>query len=159
MIQLVDVEPGRRLDHALAWTYSRPGYAPTCVLFQAVQARRIGLTIIYSRRFAWTPRMLPSAGPRVVLLADDLGDSRDPDEWRSAVSAIAWARAAVIHGTGGRVEHYAEAVRAAETLGRCLMIETNSARAPAWAAAIHPREIPGLLIIPPRGGVHPVAVP
>jgi hypothetical protein len=157
-MKFVNVEPGRRLDQALAWTYSRPGYAPTCVLFRAVQARRIGLTIVFSRRFAWTPRLLPSDGPRVLLLADDLGDSRDPDEWRCAISAIAWARAAIVHGTGGKVEHYRETVRAAETLGRCLMVETDSARAPAWAAAIHPREIPGLVFIPPPGGVHPALV-
>jgi hypothetical protein len=158
MMKFVNVEPGRRLDQALAWAYSRPGYEPTGVLFQAVQARKIGLTIVFSRRFAWSPRLLPSTGPRVVLIADDLGDSRDPDEWRCAISATAWARASIIHGTGGKVEHYREAVRAAELTNRCLMIETNSARAPAWVAAIHDRDIPGLVFIPPRGGVHPVSM-
>jgi hypothetical protein len=159
MMKFMNVEPGRPLDQALAWTSSRPGCAPTAVLFGAVQARKIGLTIVFSRRFAWSPRLLPSTGPRVVLISDDLGDSRDPDEWRCAISATAWARASIIHGTGGKVEHYREAVRAAEVMGRCLMIETDSAHAPAWAGAIHTREIPALLFIPPPGGVHPVAVP
>jgi hypothetical protein len=155
MMKCVSIKPGRRLDQALAWAYSKRGFEPTGVLFHAVQARRIGLTVIFSRRFPWTPRLLPSAKPRVVLIADDAGDSRDPDEWRCAISAIAWARVAIVHGTGGKVQHYRKAVRAAELTNRCLMVETDSSGAPAWVATIHDREIPGLVCIPPLGGVHP----
>jgi hypothetical protein len=154
-----EIEPGRSLDQALAWAYSQPGCEPVSVLFKAVQAHRIGLTIIFSRRFPWTPRLLSSNGPRVVLIADDAGNSRDPDEWRCAISAIAWARAALVHGTGGKVEHYREAVAAAEVKGRCLLVETDSAHVASWMAAIQPRKIPALMFIPHPGGSHPVAAP
>jgi hypothetical protein len=156
MMKCLNVEPGTRLDQAIAEVYARPGFETSAVLFHAVQARRIGLTIIFARRFPWTPRMLPATGPRIVLIADDSGDSRDPDEWRCAISATAWAKSAIIHGTGAKPEHYHEAVTAAEVTKRCLLVETNSARAAAWVAAIEPREIPGLVFVPPRGGVHPV---
>jgi hypothetical protein len=156
MMPVLEVTPGQRLDKALADAASRPGFEPISIFFRAVADRRIGLTIVFDHRFAWTPRSIKSKLPVIVLISDDSGDSRDPAEWRAAVSAIAWARSAIVHGTGGQVSHYKEAVLAAELSGRCLFVETNSTHAPAWAAAIQPREVPCLLIRPPNGSVHPV---
>lgn len=153
MRPVLDFAPGPGLDKALAGS----GDAPISVFFRAVADRRIGLTSVIDHRFAWTPRLIKSNLPLIVLISDDFGQSRDPAEWRCAISAIAWSRAAVVHGTGAQVEHCRTTLFAAELTGRCLFIETDSAHAPAWAAAIQPREIPCLLLRPPNGGVHPAA--
>jgi hypothetical protein len=158
-MMVLEVSPGPSLDKALTETAGRDGFAPISVFFQAVAERRIGLTIVFSHRFPWTPRSIKTPLPMIVLLSDDFGQSRDPAEWRCAISAIAWARSAIVHGTGADVAHYREAVLAAELSGRCLFIETSSVRAPAWAAAIPPREVPCLLIRPPNGGPHPAPAP
>jgi hypothetical protein len=144
LIRVIDFLPGPRLEEALARTSSRQDGAG------------ISLTAVMHRREPWSPRSLKSSLPTVVIIGDDRGDSCDPDEWRCSISAIAWARAAIVHGTGAQAWHYAEAVRAAEMKGRCLFVETDSAHAPAWTAAIRPRGIPGLTFTPPNGEVHPV---
>jgi hypothetical protein len=156
MIPVATITRGPQLTSALRWSENRPGYAAFGELLLAVDAGRIALTVLMNRRVSWTPRSLKSSLPTIVLVGDDHGDSRDPDEWRCSMSVIAWARSAIVHGTGAQVWHYKEAIRAAELTGRCLFIETDSRHAPAWAAAIMPRRIPCLSVIPPAGGVHPV---
>jgi hypothetical protein len=84
-----------------------------------VADRRVGLTIVFDHRFAWTPRLIKSNLPRIVVLSDDLGQSRDPAEWRCAISAVAWSKTAIVHGTGAQVQHYRTALLAAELSGRC----------------------------------------
>lgn len=156
ILDTIDFTRGPRLTQAIAWASSRPDGAGFAELLRAVDAGRIALTAILNRRANWTPRMLQSRLPTVVLVGDDHGDSRDPAEWRCSMSIIAWARACVVHGSGAEAWQYASAVVMAELTGRCLFVETDSAHAPAWAAAIKPRRIPGLAIIPPGGGVHPI---
>jgi hypothetical protein len=136
---------------------SRLGDAPIGIFFRAVADRRIGLTSVTDHRFAWTPRLVKSNLPLIVLISYDFGESRDPAEWRCATSAIAWSRTSVVHATGAQVEHYPTALIAAEITGRSLFIETDSDHAPAWGAAIQPREVLCLLLRPPNGGVHPAA--
>jgi hypothetical protein len=147
---------------ANAWTKQSPGrqvgYEPISVLLQAVAERRIGLTILLDHRAVRTPRDITSKIPRVVLISDDTESSRGPDEWRCSISSIAWSRTAIVHGTGALVSHYQTAVISAEATGRLLFVETNSFHAPAWAAAIAPRQAPCLVIVPPAGGVHPAEV-
>jgi hypothetical protein len=96
--------PGARLDNAIARATMRPDGVGFLELLRAVAARRIALTAIIDRRTVWTPRALKSSLP-VVLIGDDAGDSRDPNEWRCAISAIAWARCAIVHGTGAQAWH------------------------------------------------------
>jgi hypothetical protein len=125
-------------------------------LLRAVSEKRIALALVLNRRATWTPRLLKSSLPTVCLLGDDAGDSRNPDEWRAGISVIAWARSAIVHGTGASAETYREAIRGAEATGRCLLVETDSAHVNAWVRAIAPREIPVLICIPPKGGQHPI---
>jgi hypothetical protein len=126
-------------------------------LLTAVQAGRIALTIIAGHKSNWTPRSLRSPLPTIILISDDddAVKTRDPDEWRCALSAIAWARGAIVHGTAARGPEYAAAVTMAESLGRFLLIETGSRHVQAWMTAISPRRIPALALIPKNGGVHP----
>jgi hypothetical protein len=154
---IINFTPGPALDSALAWTARDPAGIGFREHLRAVAAGRIALTAVMHRRVAWMPRSLKSSLPTIVLIGDDHGDSRNPDEWRCSMSAIAWARSAIIHGTGAQAWHYAEAVRAAELTGRCLFIETDSAHVAAWLETIMPRQIPVLSIAPPPGtGPHPV---
>ena len=150
---VVDFNPGLRLKSALRGTASRPEGKSFIEMLRAVDAGRITLTVIIYRRANRTPRSLKSRLPTIVMIGDDHGDSRNPDEWRCSMSAIPLSRFAFVHGTGARPER--RAAQAAELIGRCLFIETNSAHAPAWAAAITPREIHCQAIIPPRGGIDP----
>jgi hypothetical protein len=92
----------------------------------------------------------------VAVIGNDDGDSRDAAERRRALSAIAWSRGIIVHGTGAQPGHYAEAIRAAEHTGRCLFVETDSDHVSAWLAIL-PRRVPVLSIVPPPGsGPHPV---
>jgi hypothetical protein len=152
---IIEFAPGPRLDAGLARVGDMPGARGFAELLRAVQAGRIGLSAILNRKANWTARMIKSRLPMVVLIGDDHGNSSAPDRWRCSISAIAWARFAVVHGTGGEASHYARGIEAAEWTGRCLFVETGSDQVAAWVSAIAPRGIPGLMIIPPAGQVHP----
>lgn len=98
--------------------------------------------------------------PVVILFVDDDGRSSGPAGFPCARKALRWARAHFIHGTGAEPGQYDLAVQLAERHGSCALIETSSVAATEWAAfarrAAMPRRAPGLLLIPPPGGVHPV---
>lgn len=156
MIPRIDIEPGSSaLERAFAGMCRLPGSEHLLVLLQAVKAGEIGLTIIVRHREVWSPRLLHSSLPRVLLIGDDAGDSRDPSEWRCAMSAMAWARSAVVHGTGAKPDHYKIAIELAVQTGKCLLVETDSDHAPVWADGLHAPGFPLFLFIPPGGGTHP----
>jgi hypothetical protein len=151
-----NILPGSPLAQAIIRTaVSKDGGHLNQFLYP-VAAEQIALTIILGHRDVWTPRSLKSSLPTIVMISDDDGDSRNPDEWRCAISAIAWARSAIVHGCGAEPWHYREAVKAALQTGRCLFVETDSDHVAAWAAAIAPRGIPSLSIIPRAGLKHPI---
>jgi hypothetical protein len=137
---------------------SQPKTSGLPFLLRAVQAGRIALTVVTGHRTVWTPRSLRSALPTVVLISDDddAVPGCDPDEWRCAMSAIAWARGALVHGAAVEARHYESAVDFAEVVGRFLLVETDSFRTAAWLQAIAPRQIPRLAVIPRPGQIHPV---
>jgi hypothetical protein len=147
--------PGPHLNRAIADTAAHPNGAGFNEFLHAVADQQISVTAIMRHRAAWTPRCLRSSLPTIVLIGDDAGNSRDPAEWRCSMSVIAWARCAIVHGTGAQASHYREAIRGAQRLGRCLFIETDSAHVPGWVDTILPRGIPLLQFIPPSGRVHP----
>jgi hypothetical protein len=142
-------------------SHARANRSPNhSILFDAVNAQRISLIVVTGHRTVWTPRQIRSAKPAVVLLNDDnpaAGPARDPAEWRCGISVMAWARSVLVHGAAASPAEYIAAVMMAEKCGRVLIVETDSACAPVWAAAALPRGVPTLTIIPPGGGgVHPV---
>jgi hypothetical protein len=149
-------ETDRSLDHCIRFAASRSDSCGFYELLTATKAGRIGFTAILNRRAVWTPRSLRSSLPTIVLISDDAGDSRDPDQWRCSMSVIAWARCAIIHGCGAEAWHYQAAISAAEDMSRVLFVETDSAHAAAWGAAIAPREIPVLSVLVAPGKVHPI---
>jgi hypothetical protein len=91
---VLDVTPGPSLDNTLAKVAGRDGFEPVSIFFRAVAERRIALTIVFDHRASWTPRLIKSNLPLIVVISDGFGESRDPSEWRCAISAIAWSRTA-----------------------------------------------------------------
>lgn len=152
---VIEFTPGRPLDSGIVRAGSMLGARAFVEMLRAVQAGEIGLMTILNRKANWAPRQIKSRLPMVVLIGDDYGDSSAPERWRCSISAIAWARFAIVHGTGAEAWHYACGIKAAERTGRCLFVETGSNQVAAWVSAIAPREIPGLMIIPPDGRTHP----
>lgn len=153
---VLDFTRNPNLGTAIAWASEQPGGRGITELLRATAAGRIALTAIISPKARWSPHDLKSKLPTIVVIGDDAGDSRDPAAWRCSMSAIAWARSAIVHGCGGELWHYRHAIKAAEATGRCLFVETDSDHAGACASAIEPRGIPGLTIIPRPGQRHPI---
>ena len=150
------------LAESIGWA-ARPGVRTASGLhdlLQGVRSGSIALTIIRGHRTVWTPRSLPSSLPTIVVISDDddAVESRAPDEWRCGISAVAWSRMILIHGTGKMGPEYLAAIAAARVVGRVLIIETGSAHVMAWAAAVKPRGVSTLTLLPPPPGVHPVLV-
>ena len=103
------------------------------------------------------------ARPLVVLLGDDDYSSTGPGGWQSTQRLLQWARAALLHGTGGTIAHYHVAVELTQQSKRLLLVETDAAHLPAWRLAVEAtgRRLPTLVIapttphpaVPPPGGV------
>jgi hypothetical protein len=98
--------------------------------------------------------------PAVMLLADDDYASTGPDGFAVTDRALQWARLAVIHGTGGTPEQYAELVEAAGLARRLVLVETDSAHAGEWVARgkAHPNR-PRLILLRPIGDRQHPTVP
>lgn len=102
-------------------------------------------------------RLSKSGRPLVVIVGDDDYQTTGPDGWACAAKLRTWAAFAVVHGTGGKSEHYEMAADMAVQTRRLLLVETTSAAAQDWAAFLHERspKLPFLGILPPDGA-HPV---
>lgn len=98
-----------------------------------------------------------SRKPAVTLLGDDDGMDRGPPGWRLATRAVRWAASIVLHGAGAELAHYETAIVASQIVGRVLIVECGTATLDAWAALVRaaPHQ-PSVLVIVPRGGVHPL---
>jgi hypothetical protein len=58
---------------------------------------------------------------------------------------------------GAELPHYETAIVAAEIVGRVLVIECGTATLDAWATLVRAApQRPSVLVIVPRGGVHPL---
>jgi hypothetical protein len=130
-------------------------------LFAAAAARRIALLTITAPSAKWPAATLASlTRPTIILLGDDpdigAGSAAGPMGWKIAERLRRWTRGAIVHGAGGEPDHYREAVRGAEQLGRFVFVETSGDRAREWARFIN---CPRTLVILPTDGAHPVLPP
>lgn len=114
---IIGFTPGRRLHDGIVRAGSMPGARGFVELLREVQVGRIGLTAILNRKASWAPRLIKSRLPMVVLIGDDDGNSSPPVRWRCSISAMAWARFVVVHGTGAEAGRYAREIEAAERTG------------------------------------------
>ncbi len=95
--------------------------------------------------------------PLVVIVGDDDYATTGPGGWACADKLRTWATFAVVHGAGGKPEHYEMAAEMAVQVRRLLLIETSSEAAQDWAAYLFERspKLPFMGVLPPDGP-HPV---
>lgn len=123
-----------------------------CGRIALLEAQRTSSSKLF-KQWAAAARM-----PAAALIGDDDHASPDgPDTWPIAWRMFRWARFVLIHGGGGRPEHYERAVQLAEASGRLVMVECSSANVEAWrgAAARWAVNAQGEIMRPPPGSPHP----
>jgi hypothetical protein len=131
-------------------------------LFRAAADGLIALFRIEDVSTVWPGRLIERSEhrPTCFMLGGDPGvehpDPPPPSEWACAKRLKYWCRTsgAIVHGAGGELYHYREAVAATLMLRRLALIETTSHRADEWASYLRSRKT---LIIRPRNGPHPIA--
>ena len=131
-------------------------------LLRGVRDDEIALAVLGTGQSPPVTEMERTGRPSLIVLTDDDDTTRlGPDGWPRATRALRWARSVMIHGSGGKPEHYELAVQGTKGGGRLLLIETSSAHVLPWLRAVT-RFLPParvLVIAPPGGEVHPVPVP
>ncbi len=129
-----------RFAAALATT--TPHHLP---LLDAVRAGRIAVVAPERQAAGNCLREAKRIGrPVLLLIGDDDHASTGPSGWRCARKLREWARAAIVHGTGGRREHYEWAATAAAMQRRLVMIETDSGHLAEWASPVRRCAIDGV---------------
>jgi hypothetical protein len=127
------------------------------VLLEAAAAKRLAYTALGSRLARPNLHALnKAAGPALVLLGDDDGDTTGPAGWVALPQLTTWARYAVIHGTGGDRPTYQLAISMAQEVGRLLLVETSSDAVEPWTRALTRAGVRTLCFVPSGGGVHPI---
>jgi hypothetical protein len=131
-------------------------------LIRAAKAGCIALTVLsqWARVPTWALDPARNPGPAVALIPADTDDTPGPDAFQQAPRAMRWTNWAMVHATGAKVEHYELAVAVAiEHRARVLLIECASANVSAWEALVArvAPKLSGIRILPPPGGVHPIA--
>lgn len=99
-------------------------------------------------------------GAAVLIIGGDLDPPAGPDQFPQAARALRWATHVMLHATGAQRWHYECAVLTAEVVGaRVVLVECASATLAAWeaVAARYAPKAAVLRVLPPPGGVHPVA--
>jgi hypothetical protein len=95
--------------------------------------------------------------PVIVMICDDGPIWTGPQGWECATRALRWAGGAMLHGSGGEVDHYRFALVGAERCRRFVIVDTSSAHLPEWealaSAHIGNRQI--LSVKPLPGHSHP----
>ena len=148
---------GRRADLQNVAARLAAADVPSAPLYRAVADGHIALIRVDDPEARLESGALAGfTRPAIVLISGGPGwgePTFGPGRWRCAKLARSWARCAIVHGAGGKREHYVTAIEAAQGPGRVLLIETTSALVNAWRAFLSP--MPSLSIVPSDGGVHP----
>lgn len=101
--------------------------------------------------------------PSVLLVADDDHDAMPgPAAWADAGRMMRWTRKVLIHGTGGKSEHYQLAIDQARSVGRLLLIETCSSQIAPWLALASGYVSASHVTVVrpwPAGAQHPMSLP
>jgi hypothetical protein len=162
MTAVLPVKNWHELSRAIV-VAEQAGFIGTAHLLRAIAAGRIALLPLLPhcgaagfRAFALATRDRPA----VVLIGDDDGLGRGPDAWTRAGRAVAWSRCVFLHAAGAELFHYECAIKAAQLLGRCLLVECDTGTLPAWRPLVRTApHTPRTVIIRPHQGTHPLPVP
>jgi hypothetical protein len=156
---IIDVE-AEGLDRAIHLT-TAAGMLGTAILLRAVRDGRIWLFSGGPPESApkfkdWAAQT--ARQPAIALLGDDNGQQRGAAAWAGyAYRMMRWASFVIVHASGAELAHYQMAIAAAEVGARVLIVETCSASAPSWLAALDKLPPRKTLLILPREGSHPLA--
>jgi len=159
---VLDRPPPARVSAAIA-RLAAAGHKHPIPLFRALLAEEIALALLdpVDRLPLSFLDPLRFRKPLVIVLGGDFGaDGRadcGPEGWPQSRRLLRWARWAPIHGTGGQVWHYGEAVEAARICHRVLLAECGTATLPAWEAmrAQVAPSLPGVTLRCRPGDFHP----
>ena len=137
---------------------SQAGYAFKVPLYQAAQAGVISLCEVTRDGIPPLKRLDRTGRPVVILIGDDDYASTGPGGWAATRRLMHWARAALVHGSGGTAEDYCGAVAMAIQWNKMLLVETSSEHLMAWAGVVQraPRRIAAVFKRPTAPGIHPV---
>ncbi len=131
-------------------------------LLRAVMADEIALAMLQPGQPPPLARLDAARRPAILVVGDDDDTTRlGPDGWPGVHRALRWSRAAMLHGTGGRPEHYEKALGGALLARRLVLVETSSALLDPWSE-MAVRFLPPCAIArvqPFAGGVHPIMAP
>ena len=95
--------------------------------------------------------------PVLVVVGDDDYHSTGPGGWACATRLLRWSQWTCIHASGAEVGQYRAIVAATVLHGRALLIETSSAQAENWAAALSAANpYARRCLILPCTGPHPI---
>jgi hypothetical protein len=135
------------------------GAIGSAVLMRALLAGEIAYFPVHAETSARQIRQFTRCAtrPAVMMLGDDDGLDRGPAGWPVAPRVLRWAATVMIHAAGAEKVHYQGAVDVAKAVRRLAIIECSSASLDDWlglAAAAPSR--PRIIVIRPRGGVHPL---
>ena len=95
--------------------------------------------------------------PLIVIIGDDDYASTGPDGWTAVPRVLRWSRGAMVHATGADAPSYQMAIGMALECRRFALIETDTAHARQWGAALIAKRVPFLGLVPCDGGTHPMA--
>jgi hypothetical protein len=123
-------------------------------LFMAAAQKMLGLMCLTAggrvpKRFLDPARR----APLVITLDDDGWNCVGPTGFQQAARLMKWAGYVMLHGTGGKPEHYVIAVQSALLYRRLLLVECRGDNLPAWIdlkKRIAPKT-PGLILSTPPG--------
>jgi hypothetical protein len=157
-MNLFQAVPGVEIDRAVV-AAAAAGAEHMAELLRFVRRGAIALVQPVDRAALVSMSMLKRAPrPVLVVIGDDDYASTGPEGWACAKRLLRWCRWVCIHASGAEVAQYRAIATATMLHCRGLLIETSSAQAENWAAALsaanpYPR---GCFILP-RNGLHPVA--
>jgi hypothetical protein len=106
-----------------------PWHAP---IFQALLAGEIAVCMPLPGQSLPIKLFDQISKPVIVLICDDGPQWLGPDGWTCAARAMRWARAGMLHGSGGDAQHYRIALKGASERRRFLIVDTSSALLPSW---------------------------
>jgi hypothetical protein len=148
---------GEVIDRAVA-AAATAGAGHTAELLRAARRGEIAFVQPQDRAALVSMSALKRAPrPVLVVVGDDDYQSTGPAGWVCAARLLRWSRWTCIHASGAEVAEY-RAIAAATVLHwRALLIETSSAQAENWAAALYAanRQPHGCIVLP-GNGLHPV---
>jgi hypothetical protein len=156
---VVQITKSSEIDRMIAHAASIGQTGCVTLLREGVRAGLINA--VFVDRYAEAPmrKLKRSARPTCVVLGDDDYQSTGPLAWTSFMRLSHWAKGALIHASGGDAPSYRMAIRMTLQHQRLLLVETSSAMADTWAAALNKRGIRPVGLLPSDGGPHPVLPP